>query len=81
MRVQATRRRRRAVWFSWLIRSTRIARTLDGLRAALTNNSLAAEPDDLAQIKDLAEEITVLDKEMDDLVRATSAAMQAGSRR
>jgi hypothetical protein len=57
------------------------ARTLDGLRAARTNNSLAAEPDDLAQIKDLAEEIAVLDKEMDDLVRATSAAMQAGWRR
>jgi hypothetical protein len=38
-------------------------------------------PDDLAQIKDLAEEIAVLDKEMDDLVRATSAAMRAGLRR
>ena len=53
------------------------ARTLDGLRAAMTNDSLAAEPDDLAQIKDLAEDIAVLDKEMDDLVRATSAALQA----
>jgi hypothetical protein len=57
------------------------ARTLDGLRAALTNDNLAAEPDDLAQIKDLAEDIAVLDKEMDDLVRTTSAAMQAGLRR
>jgi hypothetical protein len=56
------------------------ARTLDGLNAALTNDSLAAEPDDLAQIKDLAEDIAVLDKEMDDLVRATSAALQAGLR-
>jgi hypothetical protein len=57
------------------------ARTLDGLNAALTNGSLAAEPDDLAQIKDLAEDIAVLDKEMDDLVRATSATLQAGLRR
>jgi hypothetical protein len=57
------------------------ARTLDGLHAALTNDSLAAEPDDLAQIKDLAEDIAVLDKEMDDLVRATSAVLQAGLRR
>jgi hypothetical protein len=57
------------------------ARTLDGLHAALTNDSLAAESDDLAQIKNLAEDIAVLDKEMDDLVRATSAALQAGLRR
>jgi hypothetical protein len=57
------------------------AGTLNGLYAALTNESLAAEPGDLAQIKDLAEDIGVLDKEMDDLVRATSAALQAGSRR
>jgi hypothetical protein len=35
------------------------------------------EPDNLAQIKDLAEDIAVLDKEMDDLVRATSAVLQA----
>jgi hypothetical protein len=53
------------------------ARTLDGLHAALTNHSLAAEPDNLAQIKGLAEDIVVLDKEMDDLVRATSAALRA----
>jgi hypothetical protein len=57
------------------------ARTLDGLQAALTNDSLAAEPDALAQIKDLAEDIAVLDKEMDDLVRATSATLQARWRR
>jgi hypothetical protein len=57
------------------------ARTLDGLDAALTNANLAANPDDLAQIKDLAEEIAVLDKEMDDLVRATSAVMRARLRR
>ena len=57
------------------------ARTLDGLHAALTNDSLAAESDDLAQIKDLAEDIAVLDKEMDDLVRATSVVLQAGVRR
>ena len=37
--------------------------------------------DDLAQIKDLAEDIAVLDKEMDDLVRATSVVLQAGVRR
>ena len=30
------------------------ARTLDGLHAAVTNHSLAVEPDNLAQIKDLA---------------------------
>jgi hypothetical protein len=53
------------------------ARTLDGLHAALTNDSLGVEPDNLAQIKDLAEDIAVLDKEMDDLVRATSAVLQA----
>ena len=57
------------------------ARTLDGLRAAMTNDSLAAEPDASAQIKDLAEDIAVLDKEMDDLVRATSATLQARLRR
>jgi hypothetical protein len=57
------------------------ARTLDGLHAALTNDSLAAEPDGVAQIKDLAEDVAVLDKEMDDLVRATSAALRARSRR
>jgi hypothetical protein len=57
------------------------ARTLDGLNAALTNDSLAAEPDAFAQIKDLAEDIAVLDKEMDDLVRATSATLQARLRR
>ena len=56
-------------------------RTLEGLQASLTNNSLVKEPDDLAQIKDLAEEIAVLDKEMDDLVRATSAVIQARLRR
>jgi hypothetical protein len=42
------------------------SRTLDGLHAALTNDSLTADPGDLAQIKDLAEDIAVLDKEMDD---------------
>jgi hypothetical protein len=57
------------------------ARTLDGLNAALTNDNLAGEPDALAQIKDLAEDIAVLDKEMDDLVRVTSATLQAGLRR
>ena len=57
------------------------ARTLDGLDAALTNDSLAAEPDAFAQIKELAEDIAALDKEMDDLVRATSAALQARWRR
>jgi hypothetical protein len=56
------------------------ARTIDGLHAALTNDSLGVESDNLAQIKDLAEDIAVLDKEMDDLVRATSAALQAGLR-
>ena len=57
------------------------ARTLDGLEAAMTNDSLAAEPDAFAQIKELAEDIAVLDKEMDDLVRATSATLQARLRR
>ena len=57
------------------------ARTLAGLEAALTNDSLAAEPDAFAQIKELAEDIAALDKEMDDLVRATSAALQARWRR
>ena len=53
------------------------ARTLDGLRAAMTNDNLAAEPDAFAQIKDLADDIAVLDKDMDDLVRATSATLRA----
>jgi hypothetical protein len=53
------------------------ARTIDGLHAALTNDSLGVEPDSLAQIKDLAEDIAVLDKEMGDLVRATSAVLRA----
>ena len=56
------------------------ARTLNGLQAALTNSSLVTEPDALAQIKDLAEDIAVLDKEMDDLVWA-SATLQARLRR
>ena len=53
------------------------ARTLDGLRAAMTNDNLAAEPDAFAQIKDLADDnYAVLDKDMDDLVRATSATLR-----
>jgi dGTP triphosphohydrolase len=43
----------------------------------MTNDNLAAEPDAFAQIKDLADDIAVLDKDMDDLVRATSATLRA----
>ena len=56
------------------------ARTRDGLHAALTSDNVSTEPDDLAQINDLVEDIAVLEKEMDDLIRATSATMQAGLR-
>ena len=52
------------------------AKTLDGIQAALVDESLDAELDDILQVRDLAEEIVALDKEMADLARATSAIVQ-----
>ena len=57
------------------------AKTLDGIQAALVDESLDAEPDEILQVLDIAEEIVALDKEMADLARATSAILQTGPRK
>jgi hypothetical protein len=57
------------------------AKTLDDLHAALLDEKLNAEPDELFQVLALSEEIVALDKEMADLVRTTSAIVQTGLRK
>jgi hypothetical protein len=55
------------------------AKTLDCIQAAVDEvamDTLDAGPDDLLQVRDVAEEIVALDKEMGDLLRATSAIIQ-----
>jgi hypothetical protein len=61
-------------------------RTLDGIQALLDRLATIEElpdieSDHLIQLGELAEEIVALQREMSDLVRATSAIMQAGLKR
>jgi hypothetical protein len=57
------------------------AETLDGIHALLTDENLTAEPDELCQVLALSEDVVALDKEMADLVRATSAIIQTRLRK
>jgi hypothetical protein len=57
------------------------AKTLDGIHALLIDENLRAEPDELFEVMALSEDIVALDKEMTDLVRATSAILQTGLRK
>jgi len=52
------------------------AKTLDDIHALLTDENLNGEPDELFQVLALSEDVVALDKEMADLVRATSAIIQ-----